>query len=115
MALKWLLSSSFTQVLGSVDTVALQKTSDTIACTNVEGQMLKDGKGGGVIEIIKKEDYPNGFQVPLHYPKYSKADYENMEEWRLDLLLHQYGLCFKGTLVDKKAFAIGAFLWPAQI
>lgn len=54
------------------------------------------------------------FQMPLHYPRYKKADYEEMDEWRLDLLLSQYGLTFKGTLQDKREFAMGAFLWPNQ-
>ncbi|PRQ28222.1 uncharacterized protein LOC133733662 [Rosa rugosa] len=57
-----------------------------------------------------------GFQMPLHYPRYTKADYEKMEEWRLDLLLKQYGLTAvsNGTLEEKRAYAIGAFLWPDQ-
>nr|XP_011460058.1 PREDICTED: uncharacterized protein LOC101291127 [Fragaria vesca subsp. vesca] len=57
-----------------------------------------------------------GFQMPLHYPRYTKADYEKMEEWRLDLLLKQYGLVAvsNGTLEEKRAYAIGAFLWPDQ-
>ncbi|KRX12050.1 hypothetical protein T07_7614 [Trichinella nelsoni] len=39
-----------------------------------------------------------------------------MEEWRLDLLLKQYGLVSvsNGTLEEKRAYAIGAFLWPDQ-
>ncbi|XP_057428443.1 uncharacterized protein LOC130721874 [Lotus japonicus] len=58
----------------------------------------------------------SGFQMPLHYPRYTKAEYESMEEWKLDLLLNQYGLLsFKGnSLHDKRAFAMGAFLWPDQ-
>ncbi|EAZ37182.1 hypothetical protein OsJ_21523 [Oryza sativa Japonica Group] len=28
-----------------------------------------------------------GFQMPLHYPRYKKADYEAMPEWRVDCLL----------------------------
>lgn len=65
---------------------------------------------------ISKEDYPNGFQMPIHYPRYSKADYEKMEEWRVDMLLKEYGLSFNGTSVDeKRAFAMGAFLWPDQL
>ncbi|CAI0374327.1 unnamed protein product [Linum tenue] len=55
-----------------------------------------------------------GFRMPLHYPRYSKRDYESMEEWRLDLLLSQYGLRFDGTVEEKRAYAIGAFLWPDQ-
>ncbi|CAN0890820.1 hypothetical protein LINGRAHAP2_LOCUS16642 [Linum grandiflorum] len=52
--------------------------------------------------------------MPVHYPRYSKKDYEAMEEWRLDLLFLQYGLCFQGSLAEKRAYAIGAFLWPDQ-
>lgn len=112
MALKWILSSAvFTQVIGGLDTVSVQNNSDNnvIACPNGEGQIL--------VQQLKnrKEEYPNGFQIPLHYPKYSKSDYEKMEAWTLDMLLHQYGLSFEGTLLEKRAFAIGAFLWPDQI
>ncbi|KAI4296034.1 hypothetical protein L6164_036024 [Bauhinia variegata] len=56
----------------------------------------------------------SGFRMPLHYPRYKKSDYENMEEWKVDLLLKEYGLSFKGTLDEKRAFAMGAFLWPDQ-
>ncbi|KAI6704672.1 hypothetical protein NL676_007634 [Syzygium grande] len=55
-----------------------------------------------------------GFQMPLHYPRYKKVDYENMEEWRLDMLLREYGLGFNGNLDEKRAYAMGAFLWPDQ-
>lgn len=60
------------------------------------------------------DSYPSGFQMPLHYPRYSKADYDKMEEWKLDLLLKQYGLNFEGTLDEKREYAKGAFLWPDQ-
>ncbi|XVF75186.1 hypothetical protein PTKIN_Ptkin13bG0167200 [Pterospermum kingtungense] len=56
----------------------------------------------------------SGFQMPLHYPRYTKADYEKMEEWKVDLLLREYGLSFKGNLDEKREFAMGAFLWPDQ-
>ncbi|CAN1121861.1 hypothetical protein LINPERPRIM_LOCUS2429 [Linum perenne] len=55
------------------------------------------------------------FKMPVHYPSYSKREYEEMEEWRLDLLFSQYGLRFEGSLAEKRAYAIGAFLWPDQI
>ncbi|XP_073029942.1 uncharacterized protein [Primulina eburnea] len=63
---------------------------------------------------------PNGvtapeFQMPLHYPKYSKSDYETMPEWKLDRLLDEYSLPKRGDVNDKKRFAMGAFLWPDQI
>ncbi|GLJ18415.1 hypothetical protein SUGI_0326340 [Cryptomeria japonica] len=52
------------------------------------------------------------FQMPLNYPRYSKADYESMPEWRLDLLFQEYGLALTGDLAYKRNFAMGAFLWP---
>lgn len=53
------------------------------------------------------------FQMPLHYPRYVKADYEAMPEWRLDCLLRQYGLPIFGDVNEKRKFAMGAFLWPS--
>ncbi|KAK3024577.1 hypothetical protein RJ639_044319 [Escallonia herrerae] len=38
------------------------------------GQQAKDGWGGY-------------FQMPLHYPSYTRAEYETMPEWKLDCLL----------------------------
>jgi hypothetical protein len=55
--------------------------------------------------------------MPVHYPRNKKADYEAMPEWRLDCLLHEYGLLVAaaGDDVDsKRTFAMGAFLWPGQ-
>ncbi|KAH7530039.1 hypothetical protein JRO89_XSUnG0026800 [Xanthoceras sorbifolium] len=57
---------------------------------------------------------PSGFQMPLHYPRYSKADYETMEEWKIDMLLGEYGLRFDGSPDEKRAYAMGTFLWPDQ-
>jgi hypothetical protein len=54
------------------------------------------------------------FQMPLHYPRYKKADYETMPEWRVDCLLREYGLPVSGDLHSKRKFAMGAFLWPDQ-
>ncbi|KAF3448667.1 hypothetical protein FNV43_RR09380 [Rhamnella rubrinervis] len=54
------------------------------------------------------------FQMPLHYPRYSKKDYETMPEWRLDCLLREYGLPVIGDANQKRKFAMGAFLWPSQ-
>lgn len=58
----------------------------------------------------------SGFKMPLHYPKYTKDDYEKMEEWRLDLLLSEYGLLVfhDTTLHEKRAIAIETFLWPHE-
>ncbi|KAK6935488.1 hypothetical protein RJ641_035643 [Dillenia turbinata] len=54
------------------------------------------------------------FQMPLHYPRYKKGDYETMPEWKLDCLLKEYGLPVTGDLNFKRNFAMGAFLWPSQ-
>jgi hypothetical protein len=58
--------------------------------------------------------YSCSFRVPLHYPRYKKADYEAMPEWRVDCLLREYGLPVAGDVDDKRRFAMGAFLWPGQ-
>ncbi|KAL7593742.1 uncharacterized protein LOC111885437 [Lactuca sativa] len=64
----------------------------------------------------EKQKTSSGFQMPLHYPRYQKVDYEKMEEWRLDLLLQQYGLLFDGlSLEEKRCYAMGTFLWPCQL
>ncbi|KAK9997503.1 hypothetical protein SO802_022189 [Lithocarpus litseifolius] len=52
------------------------------------------------------------FQMPLHYPRYTQADYETMPEWKLDCLLREYGLPIIGDVDHKRKFAMGSFLWP---
>lgn len=112
MAQGWLLDSALARLLswwGHSDVNTLGSTS------NVN---LKDGKekGAAVGEIgACKGEYPNGFQLPLHYPRYTKQDYDNMEDFELDVLLKEYGLSFKGSLEEKRAYAVGAFLWPQQL
>lgn len=56
-----------------------------------------------------------GFQMPLHYPRYKKEDYMKMEEWKVDLLLKEYGLSFYGSMEEKRNYAMGTFLWPSQL
>jgi hypothetical protein len=55
------------------------------------------------------------FQLPLHYPRYNKKDYEVMEERQVDSLLREYGLPIRGDLEQKRKYAMGAFLWPDQL
>ena len=110
MALKGLLSFSFTQVLGPTQNVGMREGS--------EKRMIEESKekASSIVSICKDQDFPSGgFQLPLHYPRYNKADYEKMEEWRLDMLLKEYGLSVKGSLEEKRVFAIGFFLWPNQL
>lgn len=54
----------------------------------------------------------SGFQMPLHFPKFSQSDYETMPERQLDRLLSEYGLPVIGNVEQKRKFAMGAFLWP---
>jgi hypothetical protein len=66
--------------------------------------------GGGANRQPEREWYGH-FQMPLHYPRYTKADYETMPEWKLDCLLKQYGLPISGDVEHKRKFAMGSFLW----
>lgn len=61
----------------------------------------------------RKNGEANAFQMPLHYPRYSKEDYQDMPEWKLDRVLADYGLSTYGDLAHKREFAMGAFLWIA--
>ncbi|EOY18099.1 hypothetical protein QUC31_006625 [Theobroma cacao] len=60
----------------------------------------------------EKQNGVSFFQMPLHYPRYTQKDYQDMPEWKLDRLLAEYGLSNKGDLAYKRQFAMGAFLWP---
>ncbi|KAL3838442.1 hypothetical protein ACJIZ3_023033 [Penstemon smallii] len=55
------------------------------------------------------------FKMPLHYPRYTKKEYQDMPEWMVDRLLAEYGLPATGNLAQKRGFAMGAFLWPTTI
>lgn len=78
-----------------------------MAVDSVSGAPMK--LGGDVKE--RKRESCGQFQMPLHYPRYSKSDYESMPEWKLDCLLSAYGLPITGSLEQRKKFAMGAFLW----
>lgn len=112
-----LLDSAVTQVLlGGISDNVSKQSMESLACNEVKAEgnrkSLKFAKQVLVAEIRNcKEQYPNGFQLPLHYPRYTKLDYANMEEWKLDMLLKTYGLSFVGSLEEKMAYAIGAFFW----
>lgn len=117
MALRWVLHTAC-HVLG-------HQNDNKIECNGVVGYqndhhhqvqvngVSSDSKvSDGLSQSV--EACASGFQLPLHYPRYLKADYEKMEDWKLDMLLREYGLCFQGTPEEKRAFAMGAFLWPDQ-
>ncbi|KAK4355177.1 hypothetical protein RND71_024148 [Anisodus tanguticus] len=93
MALNWVVNIANTNAVGNSSTeFTKNQTSQSISFSNEKP-----------------------FQMPLHYPGYTKDDYEKMEEWKLDALLSEYGLNFQGTVDEKRRFAMGAFLWPDQL
>ncbi|KAE7995232.1 hypothetical protein FH972_000053 [Carpinus fangiana] len=112
MAFRWLLHSACHVIGSPKDTTKLHTNEEQ----RVQGDdhhvisSLKVPNNGG----LEKHPSSSGFQMPLHYPRYKKADYEKMEEWKVELLLKQYGLSFEGTLDEKRAYAMGAFMWPDQ-
>ncbi|KAF8414252.1 hypothetical protein HHK36_002252 [Tetracentron sinense] len=114
MALRWLLHSACTQILGYPKDI--NKQCSQIVAYPTEGHVqgsvksLKDPNEGLTQGETCINKYSTGFQMPLHYPRYKKANYETMEEWKVDMVLREYGLSFKGTLDEKREFAIGAFL-----
>ncbi|PKA49716.1 hypothetical protein AXF42_Ash004257 [Apostasia shenzhenica] len=89
----------------------LQATTTMIAGKSAGGHVKSPvGKKENDALRVKAVGY-EGFSMPLHYPRYKKEDYEVMEEWKLDLLLREYGLHVEGPLEEKRSFAMGAFLW----
>ncbi|KAL0407001.1 UNVERIFIED_CONTAM: hypothetical protein Slati_4014000 [Sesamum latifolium] len=107
MALNWLLNSAYTILLQhpaprNEQTNSDPKNEEDLLKTSNRGEAEKMGSTGG------------WFQMPVHYPRYAKSDYEKMEEWKVDALLRQYGLSCDGSLEEKRRFAMGAFLWPDQ-
>lgn len=76
---------------------------------------LNGNEDEGFSSGTEGEDGPCVFQMPVHYPRYSKANYESMPEWQLDNLFREYGLPIRGDLAYKRNYAIGAFLWPDQL
>ncbi|XP_044958972.1 uncharacterized protein LOC123410143 [Hordeum vulgare subsp. vulgare] len=80
----------------------------------VSVRMAKANGGQKQQQKQERGTFSCGFQMPLHYPRYRKADYEAMPEWRVDCLLREYGLPVAGDIEEKRRFAMGAFLWPGQ-
>ncbi|KAI3453790.1 hypothetical protein Pfo_010453 [Paulownia fortunei] len=81
------------------------------ACATVHGGLRPNGNH----QQCHQKQVSFDFQMPLHYPRYKKSDYEKMPEWQLDRLLHEYGLPVGGDILQKRKFAMGAFLWPDQL
>lgn len=78
----------------------------------VENNKNKENPNNSFSVKNSKEDTGSIFQMPLHYPKYTKKDYEDMPDWKLDQLLVEYGFSTDGKLANKRKFVMGAFLWP---
>ncbi|KAJ4841734.1 hypothetical protein Tsubulata_003019, partial [Turnera subulata] len=67
--------------------------------------------GSGPVHFTTKRLAGSEFQMPLHYPRFTKKDYEAMPEWKLYNLLVEYGLPTTGDLAEKRKTAMGTFLW----
>ncbi|KAF3320000.1 hypothetical protein FCM35_KLT22399 [Carex littledalei] len=108
MALGWFLQAMLSQIVDPInDNTSRDKKPRN--CSKTESTDF--------VVVTKKNINSSceGFQMPLHYPRYKKEDYEKMEEWRIDQLLREYGLVVNGSLEEKRDFAMGAFLWPDQM
>nr|XP_051198594.1 uncharacterized protein LOC127312171 [Lolium perenne] len=87
---------------------------------SVSASMAKSNGGTAAVGGQHQQQKPErgafscSFRMPLHYPRYKKADYEAMPEWRVDCLLREYGLPIASDVHDKRHFAMGAFLCPAS-
>ncbi|MCL7027223.1 hypothetical protein MKW94_024218 [Papaver nudicaule] len=111
MLMKWLVNSIGTMSCG------YKKNSSSSKNDKVHEECSYSMHDGDEeMKFNKVTTKCGGFQMPLHYPRYKKSDYERMEEWKVDMLLREYGLdSFKGTLDEKREFAMGTFLWPDQL
>ncbi|KAL6603987.1 hypothetical protein ACP70R_044348 [Stipagrostis hirtigluma subsp. patula] len=94
--------------------MAKAATAGNLPCTGTKNGMIAVGDENQVHKSCSISSGSYGFRMPLHYPRYKKADYESMPEWRVDCLLREYGLPVDGDLDSKRKFAMGAFLWPDQ-
>ncbi|KAG8661894.1 hypothetical protein MANES_01G045560v8 [Manihot esculenta] len=86
------------------------------ACSN-NAYAMQDMRPNGYYhhhQGSKIKDKCSYFQMPLHYPRFKKRDYETMPEWKLECLLTEYGLPVVGDVDQKRKFAMGAFLWPSE-
>lgn len=73
--------------------------------------VLGVGGGSGMENGQQAKDLYKHFQMPVHYPRYTRPEYESMPEWKVNCLLAQYGLPVSGDVNQKRKFAMGAFLW----
>ncbi|RVX09977.1 hypothetical protein CK203_012981 [Vitis vinifera] len=87
-----------------------EKTTPVTTMESVARSIPTVGSAGA--NGLQGRDRCGQFQMPLHYPRYTQADYETMPEWKIDCLLAEYGLPVTGGVEQKRKFAMGAFLWP---
>ena len=84
---------------------ALEAEANVLQSEKTFSRSLNGDGNGGEADLC-------AFRMPVHYPRYSKADYESMAEWKLDNLLQEYGLPVRGDVAFKRSYAMGAFPWP---
>ncbi|KAM0951340.1 hypothetical protein DsansV1_C03g0024531 [Dioscorea sansibarensis] len=103
MSLNWFIRAVVTQIVGQTDD---GEDGGSAGEAKIESVKMSTKDGG---------EKCSGFQMPLHYPRYKKEDYMKMEEWKVDLLLKEYGLSFNGSMEEKRNYAMGTFLWPSEL
>ncbi|KAL8232028.1 hypothetical protein R6Q57_001806 [Mikania cordata] len=79
-------------------------------------KVAMDGRRKNIATASHGGSGGSNFQMPLHYPRYTKEEYKELPEGMIDRLLAEYGLSSSGhhDLGSKREFAMGAFLWPPQ-
>ncbi|ONK55719.1 uncharacterized protein A4U43_C10F300 [Asparagus officinalis] len=125
MALQWFLQAIGTKMVNCPKSGEVEKWFPSKLSKDMRIVNLREAEGtshSNHNEIYCSSGRVNGggtwcagFQMPLHYPRYRKEDYQRMEERKVDILLREYGLACVGSLEEKRAYAMGAFLWPEQI
>lgn len=93
------------------------KAPRVAACSIMNPQLdaVLGEKAASTASTEASAESPREFQVPLHYPRYTREDYESMSEELLDRLFEAYGLSAAGqTLEAKRNTAIRTFLWEAN-
>ncbi|XP_042412773.1 uncharacterized protein LOC122001867 [Zingiber officinale] len=102
---------------GSLECSGRGKQTGTISIGSMDRGLPTAANGKERVPQAKDIRSSNrcSFHMPLHYPRYTGADYESMPEWMLDRLLSDYGILIDAAVdVDsKRRFAMGTFLWPA--
>ncbi|KAJ7297384.1 hypothetical protein O6H91_03G031700 [Diphasiastrum complanatum] len=99
------------ETVGSERHVSVGHDAQRAACETRDSELVAEIGRKCPYSAVRECPVPYVFQMPVHYPRYTKQDYEAMPEWMLDRLLEEYGLPVMGNIEDKRDYCIGSFLW----